>query len=221
MKTELIGQRTAFESAGANPVDRFLRIILCGLVMSVSVPQVLAQGSYFTIHSSLETGGGVVLTSSVQAFDVDSLQPLHQLRFAFGFATEEEAGPERFFDSVTVTLQALDGATTAVYLTVDRNGPVWAPVTPGAAALNPADLTTTVLDYQDTSQPWTYQVAYRVLAPIPAQFEGGRVNLYLDLFDNGDSSRSLAWISEVPEPGCGVLGLLGGLVWLFRARSRC
>jgi hypothetical protein len=203
----------------------FFYRFLCGLSYVLGLgfftPPLLSQGTFPTIHTTLETGSGTALTTPVQTFVADSLQPLYQLRFAFGFATEEQPGPERFFDSVTVTLRTFDGVATAVYLTVDRNGPVWAPLTPGTVVLNPADIMATVLDYQDTSHSWTHQVAYWVQAPVPAQFAGTQVNLYLDLFDNGDSFRSLAWISAVPEPGCVVLGLLGGLVWLLRARSRC
>ena len=182
--------------------------------------QAVAQSNSFAIYSTLETGSGDVLTTAAQSFEADSLQPFYQLQFAFGFATEEQPGPGQLFDSATITLQDTASTATAVYLTVDVNGVTWAPVTPGGVALDPATLVSTPVTYRDASKPWTYQTAYSMSVAVPSQFAGKTVNLYLDLFDNGDALPSLAWISQVPEPSSGALLLLGWLIAFRRRRTR-
>lgn len=207
--------KTAYLSLGlTRTLHLFFPAMAWALAWGLTAERAAGQG---TIFSTLRTGGGP-LTTATQTFAADTLQPGYQLNFAFGFATEERSGPGQFFDSATVTLQDVAGAATVVYLTVDANGVAWAPTTPGGVAINPASFVATPLAYRDTSQPWAYQTAYSMVVPVPSQFAGATVNLHLDLFDNGNALGSLAWISQVPEPGCGALGLLAGMMWLWRRR---
>jgi hypothetical protein len=171
------------------------------------------QGLVYPVYQMLQTGTGGPLTIASQTFAVDSLQPVYQLSFAFGFATEEQSTPSQFSDAATITLQDAGQTTTVIYLTVDRNGVSWAPTTPGTYPLNATDMHTSALTVRDQTRLWAYQTAYWVTAPVPSQLGGKIVSLHLDLFDNGDSSQSMAWISQVPEPGSGVLLVVGLLVW--------
>ena len=57
-----------------------------------------------------------------------------------------------------------------------------------------------------------------MIANIPAQFAGKKVNLFFDLFDNQNLVASQGWFSSpslviVPEPGVASLAILGGLVF--------
>ena len=86
--------------------------------------------------------------------------------------------------------------------------------------LDPGTLLSAPLGYRDTSKPWAFQTAYSMSVPVPAPFAGKTVNLFLDLFDNGDAVPSLAWISQVPEPSSGALLLLGWIIAFQCRRTR-
>ena len=193
--------------------------LACVAIWLLAGSPVAGQGT-FTVFSTLRTGANQTLTTATQTFNVDLLQPANRLQFAFGFATEEQPGPGQFLDSATVTFQDAGQTVTLVCLTVDGNGVVWAPVSPGATFLDPNDVKSSPVPFNDQTKPWVSQVAYSVIVPIPAGLAGESANLYLDLFDNGDSRDSLAWISEIPEPGTLALLLLGGCLWLRQRKVR-
>jgi hypothetical protein len=174
----------------------------------------------YAIFSTLQTGTGLSLTTATQTFEVGLSQPFDHLRFAFGFATEEQAQPSQFLDSATITFQTADRTTTLICLTADGNGVNWAPASPGATYLAPSDVQRTPISFNDQTAPWTSQLAYWVTVPLPSLPAGETGSLYLDLFDNGDSQKTLAWISTIPEPGAGALMVLGILLWRTRGRSR-
>jgi hypothetical protein len=194
---------------------------LIGMVGGAALrPTAEAQVSInYSVFDTLRTGSGA-LTTTVQTFSVDQLQPAGLLSFVFGFSTEERPTAGQFLDAATITFQTPDQATTLVCLTADANGVTWAPSSPGANPLDPNSITRLALTYNDTTAPWTYQVAFSVTLPLPKLQQGQTANLFLDLFDNGDSIASQAWISTVPEPGTGLLVLLAGLLWLARGASR-
>lgn len=178
-----------------------------------------SQGT-FTVYGTLRTGGSQTLVTAAQTFTVDSLQPVSPLQFAFGFATEERPGVAQFLDSATITFQDSDQTVTLICLTADGNGITWAPTSPGATFLDPNDVKTSPISFNDPTQPWVFQTAYWVTVPIPAGLAGRSGNLYLDLYDNGNALNSLAWISQVPEPGTLALLWLGGCLWLGRRKAR-
>lgn len=160
----------------------------------------------------LNTDGTTPLISEVRILDYNPsfLEPI--LEFSFGFSTEEEIQPDVFLDSFTVTLQDGSGGLTAVYLTADRGGTVWAPPSEETIPLNPALISREAISFPGNVSPFAYQDAYRVRAPIPSGIMTEQVGLHMDLFDNGDGRQSLAWIESVtvvPEPAFLSLILLG------------
>ncbi len=195
-----------------------LRVFFACVLCVVSQERAFSQGSTPNIYSTLQTGGGP-LTTSTQTFPV-SLLPNNQLLLSFGFATQEQPVAGQFLDAATITLQGITGSPTAIFLTVDAGGVLWAPSSPGALPLNPADWAATPLSYRDTSQPWLFQVAYSFSVPVPSEFAGSTANLFLDLYDNGNTLNSLAWISTVPEPGSVCLFLAGLLLLRKRIARR-
>lgn len=114
---------------------RLLEAICIGSLSLLAAVPAAAQGTFYTIHSVLLTGASQPLLTAAQTFTADSLQPVNQLGFAFGFATEETVAAGQFLDAMTVTLQDARGAATLVYLTADAHGITWAPVTPHCTEL--------------------------------------------------------------------------------------
>src|ERR1043165_4701257 len=92
------------------------------LLLSCAIESALAQGGT-TNPFVMNTGSGQTLLSEVRQLMVDSntVQPSFQVQF--GFRTEETPQPGRLFDSFTITLQTANQQFTAVYATLDANGP--------------------------------------------------------------------------------------------------
>jgi len=194
--------------------------ISAALLFSLQTGQ--AQGT-IVFHN---TGGGQPLVTEVRSIFIDAgLQQPHLL-FDFGFATDETSAPGSFLDSFTVTIQDSAQHFSAVYLTADASGLSWAPQTPGALSIDPVSISSNPLTYPNLLPVLANRSAFEVTAPIPAQFLGGSVNIYFDLFDNLDSKTSQGWfnnlsLASVPEPQVWALFLAGGaLIWGFKGRGR-
>ena len=146
------------------------------------------------------------------------------LYFNFGFATDEIPAASQFLDSFTITMQSVDQTGTALFLTVDANGLVWAPATPGTIPLDSSGIVRSSIPFPSLTPVLANQQAWSVMAPIPPQFGGKTVNLFVDLFNNQNGLASLGWISQlqitpVPEPMSLSLWLVAVLCFFgFRRR---
>lgn len=169
------------------------------------------------------TGAGPVLTSDSRGFNLPSASTTGALIFQFGFATDEVPGNGQFLDSWTATLQTADGSATAVYFTADASGLKWAPAAPGGVVLDPAGIMRKSISFPSLQPVFANQWAYEVVVPVPSGFSGQKVNLHFDLFDNGDTVRSLGFASTVgvvPEPRIAGLALLGSIAFALRRWRR-
>jgi hypothetical protein len=186
---------------------------------------VLAESIHAQPLSILSTGSGNPLSTVQQELMIPSELRGAWLGFEFGFATDEQPTAGMIPDAATLTLQDLGGAHTAIYFTVDAHGVSWAPSALGAVFVVENAIMRQEIPFPDLSPQLAHQVAYRVSAPLPEDFEGTLVQAYLDLFDNQDLHPSLAWISRIeviPEPEVWRLGVFGGLLWLgWRATRAC
>jgi hypothetical protein len=176
------------------------------------LPQTAAQGTDIPIYQTLQTGQTQALQTATQYLTLDQTKPTDLFEFSFFFATQEQPSPGQFLDSATIMLQNGAQTTAVVFLTVDASGVYWVPATPGGLDLDPASMVMTPLSYRDQSQPWQLQTAYSITVPLPEQLKSGAAILTLDLFDNGNSLKSMAWISQIPEPGSTALLICGGLM---------
>jgi hypothetical protein len=151
----------------------------------------------------LQTGGGSPLVSSQEDLTLaDVSSP--ELVFEFGFFSNETPAPNVFLDSLTVTLQG-SSSGSAVLLTADASGVVWAPLSLGGLSLNDGDIVRTMMTPVPDAPIAGRGVAYSVTVPIPQGIDGPNATLYFDLFDNLDENSSLGWyttprIVAVPEP---------------------
>jgi hypothetical protein len=201
-----------------NALTRLAAVLLLFLSPAAS----RAQGTI----EALQTGGVVSLVS--RAVMLDFNPALHQplLQFNFGFGTDETAAPEVIPDSFSATLVAADGITIVLYLTVDANGLVLAPPTPGGVPVNAADLTAPPIAYPAGLDARATQLAFSFQAPIPAALAvPGMKTLYFDLFDNLNAVASLGWYQDagfvlVPEPGATALAALGLATLIFVGRCK-
>lgn len=170
------------------------------------------------------TGGGQSLVTETRTLAVPGAVE-SVLQFMFGFGTDETPAPGVFLDSFTVSIQDAAGQFTAVYLTADANGLVWAPTSPGALVIDPSAFVTGTIPYPALQPLLANRQGFQVSAPIPAQFAGASINVFFDFFDNQDAKASQAWFSnlavtQVPEPGPWTLLLLGAGVALVTKRFR-
>jgi hypothetical protein len=204
------------------PRSRCLSLSLALLLWPASAQLGRAQGTV-VFHN---TGGGEPLVSEVRSIFLDAALQQPRLIFNFGFATDETPSPGGFLDSFTVTIQSTNLSFSAVYLTADATGIAWGPPTPGSLFIDPASINASALSYPSLQPVLATQTAFAVSAPLPAQFLGGSVNVFFDLFDNLDNKASQGWFSgvgvaTVPEPRAWTLWLLGGaLCWRFKRRTR-
>lgn len=169
----------------------------------------------------LHTGGGLPLVSSSQTLVPPPGSDGLPLEFEFGFATDEVVVPGAFLDSLTVTIQDAM-ARTLVLLTADANGVVWAPPTPGAVFISPNAIVRVPIPFPLLQPPLAQQWAFATAIPLPPELIGP-IQVYFDLFDNFDSTHSLAWYRDarIPEPRTAALLLAGScLLWLRRLRGR-
>ena len=151
------------------------------------------------------------------------VQPL--LQFNFGFATDEAFLANQILDSFTISIQSTDQQFTAVFLTTDASGTVLAPATPGAVEVPASTISLTPIPYPPLAPILGSESAFAVSAAIPQQFWGSPINVYFDLFDNGDVTASQGWLSDVkvstiPEPGCWDLLFGAGLAFWSMRRFR-
>lgn len=115
------------------------------------------------------------------------------LEFDFGFSTSELQSPGSFYDSFSLTLQNTN--TTALLTTADREGAVWTPPNPGGLDMGNEDLRFSEVGFPDLSPTHLFQIAFHVVLAIPRALTGGTLTLFADLFDNGNASQSLAFVS--------------------------
>ena len=119
------------------------------------------------------------------------------LRFEIGFATAEPDAPDTFFDSFSVTLQNGNPSATALLLTADRTGVQWAPSNPGGLTLNPADVQHADAPFPNLNPALALKFAFSVTFALPALLTGSPLTLFFDLFDNLNTSASLAYVQGV------------------------
>lgn len=177
-----------------------------------------------TLAIVLETSVGSSLVSSNQPVDPRGFSSPVTLEFSFGFSTDEVVVPGQFFDAFSVSLASeADPAQAAIYLTVDASGMVVAPITPGTIRLSPDDFLFTEVGVPDGVPGLSSHWAYHVSAPVPELLSNQPLEIYFDLFDNGDGIDSFAWASEVtvvPEPTTFALMVVGAFLWGLRIGGR-
>ncbi len=150
------------------------------------------EGPYAVFRSD---PANLFLLTHTSLLTVPSGDRAPELHFEFGFTTEEAGEPGVFTDSLTFTLQATNADATAVLLTVDRSGVLWAP--PTAGGLVPTNLTSTTTPFAPLQPVFTNAFAYAVSWLLPREFAGLSVFLFADFFDNQDAVRSTAYLSQV------------------------
>jgi len=203
------------------PAAPLLTFALAGTILFGSPRRGFAQGT-IVFHN---TGGGQPLISEVRSIFVDAGSQQPRLVFDFGFATDETPSPGAFLDSFSVTLQSSDQSISAVYLTADASGVAWAPAAPGGVFIDPSSIFASAIPYPALQPALANQTSFEVSAPIPAQFLGGSVNVFFDLFDNQDAKISQGWfnnlgVASVPEPQVWTLWLGAGALFWCSKRAR-
>ena len=164
----------------------------------------------------VETGGGQALTEVTENVLFGTATDRPVLRFDFGFSTDEVPTPGSFLDAFTITLQNEQKTATAILVTVDPGGAVWAPPTPGTLALAPNAFEVYPLPAPLDIPLKTYSVGYSVTVNVPAEFYASACVLSFDLFDNQNATASLAWagkIAIVPEPAPWSIAFVMALTW--------
>lgn len=182
---------------------------------------VLAQGTF----TFLQTGGGQPLVSQQQTLDTMGI-PSPELEFDFGFITGEIPAPGYILDSFTVTIGD-DAGDLATLLTIDASGVTWAPFTPGAVPVADSQIQRVSITPPSMAPVNGQGTAYSVDVPVPDQFSGTNLTVYMDLFDNQDATMSLGWSANLrmkptPEPEVTALAAVAlGFVAICRKRRRC
>ena len=193
------------------------------LGLAVLSTPVQAQSNLDPVHV-LPTSGGSALVSAETLLDPRGVDD-PAVRFAFGFATEEQALPSFLLDSFTVSLaDSTLSSRVGYYLTADATGLQIAPATPGSIPVDFQSISLTLQPFPEGLTALPLRQAWLVTAAIPESLQNTPVSLHFDLFDNGDASGSLAWASAVglvPEPATGALFLFGlGSWWLVSSLKR-
>src|SRR5687768_4706291 len=169
----------------------------------------------------LETGGSQAIVSAFR--DLGSIEQAKRwVSFDFGFATIEEIMEGSFKDSATLTLQGSSPSTTTIIGTLDRTGILWAPNVAGGVTLEPGAVNWAEIDFPDLSLELPHRKAYSAIVEIPAELQGQDVRFIIDLFDNQNGVKSVAYVSAptvVPEPGMMALAA-AGVVILFGFKRR-
>jgi hypothetical protein len=144
--------------------------------------------------------------------------------FDFGFATIEEILGGSFMDSATLTLQGSSPNATTIIGTLDRSGILWTPTTPGGVTLEPGAVNWTEIDFPDLSLELPHRKAYSAIVEIPTELQGQDLRFIIDLFDNQNGVKSIAYVSAptvVPEPGTVALAAVGiGFLFAFTRRNK-
>ena len=170
-----------------------------------------------------QTGGGNPLISSQEVLPYDGASG-SELVFNVGFFTGELPTAGQFLDSFTFTLQDAVNAT-AVLGTIDANGILWAPLTPGGVTFHDADIVRMAISPPGDGPIFGQGIAYLVTVPVPSGMVGPNLTLTFDLFDNEDQVQSLGWYTKpelvpVPEPEAAPLFSLALLLGFLIRRKR-
>jgi hypothetical protein len=171
----------------------------------------------------LETGGSEAIVSAFR-----DLGPIEQAKrwvsFDFGFATIEEVLDGSFLDSATLTLQGSSPSATTIIGTIDRTGILWTPTVPGGLTLQPSEVSWVEIDFPDLSLELPHRKAYSAVVELPPVLQGQDLRFVIDLFDNQNGVKSIAYVSAptvVPEPGAVALAAVGiGFLFTFTRRNR-
>jgi hypothetical protein len=197
-----------------SPLMRAGALAICA---SVALPLGAAEAPEIV----LETGGSEAIVSAFR-----DLEPIEQAKrwvsFDFGFATIEEVLAGSFMDSATLTLQGSSPSATTIIGTLDRSGILWTPTTPGGVTLDPGAVSWTEIDFPDLSLELPHRKAYSAIVEIPTELQGQDLRFIIDLFDNQNGVKSVAYVSAptvAPEPATMALAA-AGLVILFGFKRR-
>lgn len=172
----------------------------------------------------LQTGGGVSLQTKPEMFSLSGLTAPVVL-FDFGFATDEVPGPGSFLDSFTVSFQGGSTSQTAVLLTADASGVLWAPPSPGAISLTEGQIQRQAITPPSLQPIAGRGLGFSVRFPLPQELLGPTLLVNFDLFDNLNATASLGWyndvrVESVPEPQSGLLAALGAMALAWKRRRR-
>jgi hypothetical protein len=174
----------------------------------------------------VQTGGGQPVVSRQETLLVGGITS-PELLFNFGFVTQEVVVPNTLLDSFTVTVQNPATSTSAVLVTIDAGGPVWAPSSPGNLTLSDSEILRQGIPPPSLPPVLGRGVAFSVAVPLPSVLIGPTLNVSFDLFDNQNSLMSLGWYdglevaSSVPEPQIWELLALGvTLLAILRRRGQ-
>ena len=204
--------------ANRNDVKRASFLPLALTLWLICVGSSVAQST--TPLAVLRTGQDIPVNSAVQLLEASP--GATSVQFAFGFSTDEESVPGSFLDSFTLSLSEAEGSLSVIFNSSDRAGSIWAPTTPGTIFVSPDSIVRQPVTFPDLSPNHAHQFAYVVTAPIPDELTGKNLNFYADLFDNGNTTHSLGWVSSVtlvPEPSSWRLAAVG-LLFLFGFKWR-
>ena len=169
----------------------------------------------------LHTGGATTPITDSRVLEAAS-GPTAWVEFNFGLASAEELLAGAFFDSVTFTLQGSAPSATATIVTLDRTGPLFAPITPGGITLERSSITWNEISFPEEINPeLPFRRAFAVSAPIPQELLGQSLTFFIDLFDNQNGVSSVAYSTTptvIPEPSAVLLAFVGtlfvfGLKW--------
>jgi hypothetical protein len=203
---------------GASGYRRRRQFFLAGVAGTVLVGSIAEAQESFAF---VQTGEGASVTSLLSSVSIGDERAL---TFSFGFGTEEFVVGGLFYDSATVTLQTADGSpSTAILATVDSTGVSWAPASPGTVELDGSAIVPASIEFPSSLPLFPIQNSFFVTVQIPSEFKNQNVNLFLDLFDNGNSLKSLAWLGSVqtvPEPGTAALVLTATGMWCLGRLKR-
>lgn len=171
----------------------------------------------------LQTGSGVPLQTKQEVLSLAGVTA-PAVRFDFGFATDEVPTPGVLLDSFTVSLQGGNSNQTAVVVTADASGVLWAPPAPGAVPLADSVIQRLAITPPSLQPIDSRGVAFAVQVPVPSQFTGTGFEVDFDLFDNLNATMSLGWytppqVVSAPEASSWSL-LSGGLLVLAANRRR-
>ncbi len=170
-------------------------IAAMGVLLAVTplCAQVVDRGDGTT---TFETGGSFPLWTGEWVFEVPALEFEPTLELEVGFSSEEPEAFGAFLDSFSLTLQTTDGVSTAVLVTMDPTGAVWAPETPGGVAVDLLDLNTLEAVIYDLDPVFPYTLSFSVSYSLPDTFADGGLTLYGDLFDNQNEWNSVAYVTS-------------------------
>lgn len=198
-------------------------LLLSGLILGLTREELRAQGTIEPLYV-LNASGATTFQSTNAMLDLRGVPQPGGLSFAFGFTTAEQAGPGGFLDSFTISVADVNQpGVVSYFVVIDAQGAVVAPVTPGTVFVDPTSVSLTPIAFPASLPAFARSWAYRASLVMPAELADKQVNVFLDLFDNGDALPSLGWASDVvviPEPSVALIGLVGLLVWVWRGKTR-